>query len=111
MPTATETTKVIQDKLLQNVQVGQNAVVDLVRSWADTVETVFAGIPEVAFADVPPKPSQVLENGFNFTEKLLSSQRDFANRVFEAALPATRAATTSAQSATARAGGSTSPKS
>lgn len=106
MPVAAETTKVIQDKVLKSVQVGQNAVVDVVRSWADTVETVFSRVPEFTLAEVPPKPGQVLESTFNFTERLLAAQRDFASRVIEAALPATRAATSSAAN-TAR--GATTP--
>lgn len=100
MPTATETTKVLQDKFLSGIQASQNAFIDSVKSWASVAETTFAKLPELAFAETPLKPSQFLESSFEFGEKFVTLQRDFASRVFEAALPAARAATTAAKTAT-----------
>ncbi|MGH9265436.1 MAG: hypothetical protein ACRD1D_12175 [Acidimicrobiales bacterium] len=98
MPTATETTTAIQDKVFAGMQASQKAAVESVRSWAETVESVYSKLPELAFS-TPVPPSQVLENAFGFTEKLLANQREFLNQLLEAALPATRAGTASAQSA------------
>ena len=110
MPTAVETTTVIQDQLFQSIQAGQQAVVESVRRWSETVELLASRMPELAFSE-PMKPSQVFEASIGFTERLVSSQRDFASQLLEAALPAARApqAATQSGSATARqAGGSTS---
>jgi hypothetical protein len=98
MPTATETTKAIQDKVFSNIEVGQKAVVESVRSWAETVETLFTRLPELATADQPLKPAELVESSFKFTEKVVAAQRDFLSQVYEAALPVTRAPQAGAQS-------------
>lgn len=103
MATALETTKEIQDKVFASIETGQQAVVDSIRAWAGTVETTFARLPELAFAD-PAKPSEILESTFGFTERVFNSNRDFAAKVLEAWVPATRAATAGARSAAAQAG-------
>jgi hypothetical protein len=109
MATALETTKEIQDKVFAGIETGQKAVIDVVRTWAETVETTFSKLPELAFAD-PAKPSELLETTFSFTERVFNSNRDFASKVFEALLPATRAATAGTQSAAAQASKVTPPK-
>jgi hypothetical protein len=103
MPTAVDTTTSIQDKVVESIQAGQRAVVESVRQWSETVELVASRMPELAFSE-PMKPSQVFEATIGFTERLVSSQRDFASQLLEAATPATRApqaATRSGQSQTA----------
>ncbi len=99
MPVPTEITNDVQDKVLDHICVVQQAVVDCVRSWAETVEMMFSKLPEFGLAGAPLRSSHVLENAFGFTERVMASQREFAAQVFEAALPATRAA----QAATAKA--------
>lgn len=103
MPTALDTTAAIQEKIFTNLQVGQRAVLDMVRSWADTTEFVFAKVPELTLADPAGKPTLALESTLGFTEKVLTSQREFANKVFEAAMPATRAPASAAQAAKSQA--------
>lgn len=109
MATALATTKEIQDKVLAGIETGQQAFVDVVRSWAEAVETTFAKLPELATAP-PAKPSELLESTFSFTERVFNSNRDFATRVFEAMVPATRAATAGTRSATAQARPAPAPK-
>ena len=104
MPTATEIQNVVQDKVLESVRVGQRAVVDSVRSWADTVETVFSRLPEISFSpETQAPPTQAIENVFGFADKLLASQREFAAQVFEAAVPAAKAGASATAQATAKA--------
>ena len=98
MATALDTTREIQDKVFAGIETSQKAVVDVVKSWAETVELTFSKLPELAFAD-PAKPSELLESSFGFSERLFNSNRDFASKVFEAWLPATRAAAAGTQSA------------
>lgn len=99
MANALATTKEIQDKVFVNIETGQQAVVDYVRSWAEAVETTFAKLPELAVAE-PAKPSELLESTFSFTERVFNANREFTSRVFEAMVPATRAATAGTRSAT-----------
>ena len=109
MPTALETTTAIQDKVFAGIEASQKAVVDYVRAWAETVETTFSKLPELATAE-PLKPSQVLETTLGFTEKVVASQREFASRLFEAALPATKAATRATSQAATQAAKVSTPK-
>lgn len=102
MPNAIETVTDIQDKVFAGLETSQRAVLESVRSWAETTEMVFSKLPELLFS-TPAKPNEVLENTFGFTQKVLTSQRDFATKVFEAALPATKAPSSAAQSAKATA--------
>lgn len=90
MPTAIETTTAIQDKVYAGMQASQKAVLDSVKSWAETVESVFTKLPELATA-TPMPPGQLLENAYGFSQKVLTSQREFLAQLFEATLPATRA--------------------
>lgn len=103
MPTAVETTTTIYDKFFESVEAGQQAVIDSVRQWSETVELIASRAPELAFSE-PMKPSEVFDATVGFTERLVSRQRDFASRLIEAALPAARApqAATRSGSATAR---------
>jgi hypothetical protein len=99
MATALEATTAIQDKMFSTMQIGQKAMLDSVKSWAETVETVYAKLPELATAD-PIKPTQLMELTLGFSEKLMSSQQDFTTKLFEAMIPATRAATAATAAAT-----------
>lgn len=98
MPTAVETTSVIQDKLFDSLKAGQQAMLESVRNWAEAVEVVSSRLPELAFSE-PMKPSQMFETSVAFTERVIASQREFATKLFEAALPATRVPTAATQSA------------
>jgi hypothetical protein len=97
MPTAQQVTNEVQERLLETVKVGQKGLVDFVRSWAQTVEATFSKLPDLSFPESTLKPTEAFEQAFGFTEKFLASQREFANQLFEAALPATRAPAGAAQ--------------
>lgn len=101
MPTPVQATTAIQDKIYASIQVSQKAVIDSVRSWADTIEAVSSTLPQLAPTD--SKPSEVLETTLDFNKKVLASQREFASKVYEAFLPATSAPSSAAQSAKPRA--------
>ena len=92
MPTAIETTTAIQDKLYAGLQVGQKAVIDSVKSWADIVETVYSKLPDLMTAE-PMKPSQMMETTIGFTEKVVASQKEFVTKLMEAAMPVTKVVT------------------
>ena len=97
MATTIEATMAIQDKVLSAMQVSQKAMIDSVKSWSDTVETVYSKLPEFVTTD-PKKPNQLFETTLAFTEKVMSSQQAFTSKLFEAMVPATRAAATTATS-------------
>jgi hypothetical protein len=91
MPTPTDITNQVQDKLLDSVKVSQKAVVDSVRSWSEAMETVFSRLPEISFSENQVRPTEAFERALGFGEKVLSTQRDFAAQLLEAAIPAAKA--------------------
>lgn len=98
MPTAIDTTTEIQQKFLTGMEAGQKAVVALVGTWAETVESLVSKLPDLVVTE-PLKPTVAFEAMVGFTEKLVASQRDFASQVFQAAMPAARAPAAAAKAA------------
>lgn len=99
MPTPTEITNAVEDKVLNSVRVSQKAVVDTVRSWSETMETVFSRLPEFSFPDNQVRPTEAFERALGFTERVVATQRDFATQLLEAAIPAAKAGASATQSA------------
>ena len=87
--TSTNTQQELQDQFLSIVRKSQEMALDLIKSMVDTVQTITPKLPsvDVPFADRLPKPQDVVANGYDFAEKLLSSQRKFADEVVKAAAP------------------------
>ena len=87
--TSTSTQQDLQDQFLSIVRKSQEIALDAIKSIVDTVQTITPKIPsvDVPFADRLPKPQDVVASGYDFAEKLLSSQRKFADEVVKAAAP------------------------
>jgi hypothetical protein len=79
----------VQDEILKTVQKSQEAVVDAIKAWADTVQSITPKLPavNVPFADKLPKPEDVVTNAYDFAQQLLASQRKFAEDVLKATAP------------------------
>jgi hypothetical protein len=80
----------LQGQILETIRRSQETVVDAVRKWADSVQTLTPSlpIPTMPFADKLPTPGDVVANAYDFAEQLLAAQRKFAEDVIEAAAPA-----------------------
>ena len=76
-------------EILKTVQRSQEAVIEAIKTWADAVRAVTPAMPEVTlpFSDKLPKPEELVGNAYDFAEKLLASQRKFAEDVLQAATP------------------------
>jgi hypothetical protein len=87
--TTTSTQQELQDQFLSIVTKSQEMALDAIKSMVDTVQTITPRIPavDVPFADRLPKPQDVVASGYDFAQKLLSSQRKFADEVVKAAAP------------------------
>jgi hypothetical protein len=79
----------VQDEILKNVQKSQEAVVDAIKSWTDTVQSITPKLPaaDLPFADKLPKPEELTANAYDFAEQLLASQRKFAEDMLKATAP------------------------
>ena len=87
--TSTSTQKELQDQILSMVRKGQEIALDAIKTMVDTVQTITPKIPaiDVPFAEKLPKPQDVVAGGYDFAEKLLTSQRKFADEVVKATAP------------------------
>ena len=83
---ANNPTQDLQNELLNTVRKSQDAVVDAIKTWVETVQSITPKIPavDVPFADKLPKPEEVVASAYDFAEQLLASQRKFAEEVIKA---------------------------
>jgi len=77
-----------EKQYLDAVREGQQAIVDAVEAWSKGVERLAVSYQPAPEGPELPTPEQVVENAFDFAEKLLEAQREFARNLLEAAAPA-----------------------
>jgi hypothetical protein len=79
-------TQDLQNEVLNTVRKSQETVIDALRTWVETVQSITPKIPavDVPFADKLPKPEEVVASAYDFAEQLLASQRRFAEEVLKA---------------------------
>ena len=78
-------TQQIQDEFLNTIRKGQETVIDAIQTWVETVQSITPKVPvDLPFADKLPKPEDVVAGAYDFAEKLLASQRRFAEEVLRA---------------------------
>lgn len=84
----------VDQQVLDAVKSNQAAVVDAVRTWAESVQKL---IPDVDAASVPgadalPSPADLVDRAYEFASELLAAQRDFTHELLAAATGRSRAA-------------------
>ena len=83
---ASTTTQGLQDEILNTVRKSQEAVIDAIRTWSETVQSITPKLPAVPVpgADKLPKREDVVASAYDFAEQLLAGQRKFAEEVVKA---------------------------
>jgi len=83
---ASTPTQELQDEFLSTIRKSQETVIDAIRSWVETVQSITPKIlaVQVPGADKLPKPEEVVASAYDFAEQLLASQRKFAEEVLKA---------------------------
>ena len=86
MADPTDPTQEIQAQVLDGIRKSQEAVVDGMRAWAETIQQL---VPGTAQAAVPgaaqlPSPTEVVDSVFDFAAQLLNAQRELAHSVLGA---------------------------
>jgi hypothetical protein len=78
-----------QEEFLNAIRTGQQAVVEAVKTWVDTVKAVTPQVPsiQVPFADRLPAAEDVVASVYDFAEKLLANQRQFAGELLKVTAP------------------------
>jgi hypothetical protein len=77
----------LEDQVLETVRQSQEAVVKAVQTWADAGKSLIPELPPLPFADQLPNTADMVENAFNFADRLLATQRQFAAAILDAARP------------------------
>jgi hypothetical protein len=103
MPTDKDPTQELQTQVLDNIRKSQEAVIDGMRTWAETIQQLVPGTTQAAQAGSGqlPTPAEVVDSVFDFAAQLLNAQRELAHSV----LGATTAIGESAQKETKKAAG------
>ena len=83
---ASTPTQDLQNEVLIAVRKSQESVIDALKTWVETVQSITPKVPAVdmPFADKLPKPEEVVASAYDFAEQLLASQRKFAEEVLKA---------------------------
>lgn len=87
MANATEVLDSIEDQVLEAVRQSQDVVVKAVKSWADAGKNLVPELPALPFADQLPTPAELIDKTFDFADRLIAAQREFASAVIDAAKP------------------------
>ena len=97
MSSITDVVRAGQEQFLETVRQSQQAYVDAVGAWAKSVDE--SSVPTVPGLDTLPSAEEVVENTFDFAEKLLAAQREFTRNLIAAATPAVQRTGKDAQTA------------
>jgi len=86
MTTYLELSKSAQQQVLATIKQGQELALAGVELWASTVAPLVKDQP-VSIPFEGPAPKEIVANSFGFAEKLLASQKAFAEKVVAASAP------------------------
>lgn len=83
---ASTPTQDLQNEVLNTVRKSQETVIEAIKTWVETVQSITPKIPAVdmPFAEKLPKPEEVVASAYDFAEQLLAGQRKFAEEVLKA---------------------------
>ncbi len=85
---ANDPTRELQDQFLKAVRESQETVIDAIKAWIGTVQSVVPKMPvQVPGAGQLPKAEEVVASAYDFAEQLLASQRRFAEEVLKTTSP------------------------
>ena len=82
-------TQELQEEFLSTIRKSQETVIEAVKTWVETVQSVIPNVPsvQVPLTGKLPKPEDVVASAYDFAEKLLASQRQFAEDLLKATTP------------------------
>ena len=86
---ATTAREEVQDEFLSTLRKGQDIALDALKTLVETIQFITPAMPavRVPLAHRLPAGHQVVADGYDFAERLLANQRQFADEVITAASP------------------------
>ena len=85
MTTATEITESVQSGVLKAIEATQRLTLEAVGAAASTVDSYLPERPALPFAAGLVNPQEIIDTGFGFAERLLSSQKAFLTELLATA--------------------------
>jgi hypothetical protein len=80
-----DTTQELQAQVLDGIRKSQEAVIDGMRAWTETVQKLVPGTAQaMPGASQLPSPTEVVDSVFDFATQLLNAQRELAHSVLGA---------------------------
>jgi len=70
----------VQETVLGAISTAQDAIADTAKTWAAKLPSP----SDLPFVDQLPEPGKVVDQAFDYAEKLLAGQRRFATKLVEA---------------------------
>ncbi len=82
----------VQEQVLSTIRKSQEMAIDALKTWVETVQSVTQSLPSIPSMSLPgadrlPNPQDVVAQGYDFAEQILSNQRKFADEILEVASP------------------------
>jgi hypothetical protein len=77
----------LQGQVIDTIRKGQEAYVDVLRSWTEAAEQF---VPRTAIwpgADRYPSPAELIDTTYEFAAELLKAQRDFLHKAVQVTTP------------------------
>jgi 3-methyladenine DNA glycosylase AlkC len=78
--------KSVQDQVLDAIKRSQDATLQVVGNWSEHVAKMVHNLPELPKLPIPEaltKPSELSDQFFEFAQKLMKSQQEFAKKLVE----------------------------
>jgi hypothetical protein len=75
------TPEAAQAQLLEGIRQSQQLVIEAVQAWTDAAARVTPAAPLPERPADLPEPAQVVASSFDFAERLLATQREFAEKL------------------------------
>jgi hypothetical protein len=82
----------LQGQFLENVRRSQQAVVDAIGLWAESVEKIAPDASRRTAVGRLPSAEELIDNTFDFADDLIAAQRQFAKTVLSATASGVEAA-------------------
>lgn len=80
-------TKGVQDQVLDAIKRSQEATLQAVGSWSESVTKMVHNLPDMQKLHVPEslsKPSELSDQFFEFADKVMKSQQEFVKKLIDA---------------------------
>ena len=77
----------LQGQIIDTIRKGQDAYVDVLRSWTEAAEQLVPRTAPWPGTDRFPTPAELVDTAYEFTGELLKAQREFVHKALQVTAP------------------------